>query len=459
MAFPFLDRTEERARLARLVARPETALGVIYGRRRLGKSRLLTECLPAGRSVYFVGDGRGATLQRAALAAEIARLLPAFDRVRYDGWDALLERWTAEAPRGAVLALDEFPELVAASPELPSLLQKLLDRRGARPVHLLLAGSSQRMMQGLVLDRSAPLFGRATELMRLEPLGCGWIGPALGIADRSLAIESYAVWGGVPRYWELAAGHATLADALRDLVLSPLGVLYDEPAALLLDDLRDTVQAASILSVVGRGAHRMSEVAGRLGKPATSLSRPLQRLVELGLLRRDIPHGASPRDSKRTLYRVDDPFLRFWFRFVEPNRSRLEARQSGPVAREVLRALPLHVAGIWEELARASVPRLELGGRAWGPAAAWWGPGLDRRPLEVDVVATSLDGGALLVGEAEWSARPNARALLAELRRKAELLPQARGRAVVCAAFTPTPPARCAGLELVGAERVAGALR
>ena len=459
MAFPFLDRMEERARLARLLACPDTALGVVYGRRRLGKSRLLTESLPAGRAVYFVGDGRGPALLRAALAAEIARLLPGFDRATYGDWGALLDRWVADAPRGAVLVLDEFPELAAASPELPSLLQKLVDRRTQKPVHLLLAGSSQRMMQGLVLDRSAPLFGRATELLRLEPLPCGWIGTALGIAGKPQAIEAYAVWGGVPRYWELAAGHASLADAIRDLVLSPLGVLHDEPAALLLDDLRDTIQAASILSLVGRGAHRLSEIAGRLDRPTTSLSRPVQRLVELGLLRRDVPHGASPRDSKRTLYRVADPFLRFWFRFVEPNRSRLEARQAAPVAREVMRGLGAHVAEIWEELARATVPRLELGGRTWGPASSWWGPGIDRRPLEVDVMATSLDGRALLLGEAEWGPRANPAALLAELRRKAPLLHQAQGKEIVCAAWVPRAAGQRAGIEIVTADRTLRVLR
>jgi hypothetical protein len=428
---PFLDRHEERSRLRNLLARRDGSFGVLYGRRRLGKSRLLREVLPKSRSVYYVGDDRESTLQRAGLATEVARLIPGFDRVTYPDWDALFARLWEQAKR-LVLALDEFPALVAAAPEIPSLLQKQVDRHEPG-VTLLLAGSSQRLMQGLVLDRSAPLFGRAAEILKISPLAAGWIQAGLGLRDAVKAVEAYATWGGVPRYWELARDHADRDEAVRSLVLAPLGVLHEEPARLLLDDLRDTAQAASILSVIGRGAHRASEIASRLEKPMTSLSRPLQRLVELELVRRQAPFGVSPRESKRTLYQIADPFLRYWFRFVEPNRSRLEAGHLLVVAAEVRRGFTHQVGSVWEDLARASVPRLAIAGDRFGPASRWWGPGADRTPLEVDVVAESHDARSLLVGEAKWSEPRSAERLLTELRRKAANLPVARDRRIVYA--------------------------
>ena len=434
MKLPFLDRDEETARLARLVARPEGSLGVLYGRRRCGKSRLLREVLPAGRSIYFVGDEREAPLQRASLAAEIARRLPGFDQVGYPDWNALFARFWNEAQPGTVLALDEFPALAAAAREVPSVLQRYVDRLPERRLHLLLAGSSQRMMQGLVLDRTAPLFGRAAEILKISPLGAGWIQRALGVRDPARAVEAYSVWGGTPRYWELAADHPDLTTAVRELVLSPLGVLYDEPSRLLLDDLRDTAQATSILSLIGQGCHRASEIAARLGKPATSLSRPLQRMLEMDLVARETPFGAPPRGAKRTLYAIADPFLRFWFRFVAPNRSRLEARRLAAVERDIAARFAHHAGEVWEELARASVPPLDLFGRSWGPASRWWGAGLDRRPLEVDLVAESEAGDAVLVGEAKWTAAGGGAArAFAELERKAERLPAVAGRRVFVA--------------------------
>jgi uncharacterized protein len=439
MKLPFLDRREEARRLRGLFDRAEGSLGVLYGRRRCGKSRLLREILPAGRFVYYVGDDREGNLQRASLATEIGRLLPGFERVTYPDWEALLERWWSAAPSGSVLALDEFPSLVAVAHELPSLLQKHLDREGDRAVHLVLSGSSQRMMQGLVLDRSAPLFGRAGEILKISPLPAGWIQEALTLKLPEQAVEAYSVWGGTPRYWELAGDHEDFWSAVRSLILSPLGVLYEEPARLLLDDMRDTTQAASILSLIGQGCHRISEIAARLGKPVTALSRPVQRLLDMDLITRELPFGEAPRSSKRTLYKISDPFLRFWFRFIEVNRSRLGAGQVAAVEDEIVQRLGHHVSEVWEELARASVPFLPLGGRAWGPAGRWWGPGLDRRPLEVDVVAEANDGRTVLVGEVKWSAQRDARALLAELATKARWLPVAAGKELVLAVWLRAP--------------------
>jgi uncharacterized protein len=242
MELPFLDRGEETQRLTRLVESREGALGVLYGRRRCGKSRLLREILPPERSIYYVGDEREGALQRVSLAAEMARLLPGFDWVSYPDWDSLFSRFWNEAEPGTALVLDELPALVAAARELPSVLQKHVDRYPERGLHLLLAGSSQRMMQGLVLDRTAPLFGRAREILKIAPLRAGWIQQALHLDDPVRSIEAYAVWGGVPRYWELAGDHPDLATAIRSLVLSPLGVLYEEPSRLLVDDLRDTAR-------------------------------------------------------------------------------------------------------------------------------------------------------------------------------------------------------------------------
>jgi AAA+ ATPase superfamily predicted ATPase len=253
----------------------------------------------------------------------------------------------------------------------------------------------------------------------------------LDLHDPKTAIEAYAVWGGTPRYWELAGDHADLPAAIRSLILSPLGVLFEEPSRLLLDDMRDTTQAASILSLIGQGCHRISEIAARLGKPMTALSRPFQRLGDMDLITRELPFAEDPRSSKRTLYKISDPFLRFWFRYVEVNRSRLGAGLLAAVEEEILQRLGHHIGEVWEELARASVPLLRPGGRTWGTAGRWWGPGLDRQPLEVDLVAYSLDGGSVLVGEVKWAAPRDPERLLAQLEAKARRLPVAAGKEVV----------------------------
>jgi uncharacterized protein len=437
MTLPFLDRRLELDRLRRSLDARDGGLVCIYGRRRLGKSRLLLEALAGRPAVYYVGDLRDAALQRVALAREVAGLLPGFDRVRYEGWESLLERFWGEAPAGVVLALDELPELVAVAPELPGLLQKRLDRPAAKARHVVLCGSSQRMMHGLVLDASAPLFGRAREILRIRPLGARWISKALGVRSARAAVEHYALWGGVPRYWDLARACRGRRRAVQSLVLDPLGPLHREPDRLLRDELQEVVRAASILALAGQGCRRTSEIASRLAVPATSLSRPLALLVDLGLLQREVPFGASPRDSKRSLYRVAEPFLRFWYRFVEPNRSRLEARMVPQVAAQVERFWPEHVGEIWEELARRSVPRLRLGGSRWDVASRWWGHDRAGGDVELDLVAQSLDDPRhFLAGEVKLScSTARARAILASLAQKAARCPALAGAERVTSAL------------------------
>ena len=106
------------------------------------------------------------------------------------------------------------------------------------------------MMQGLVLDKREPLYGRAAEIMNLRPIGFDWmktVFPALSPRGR---LEHYAVWGGVPRYWELSEHENSLWQTVRQQVFSPLGLLRNEPAHLLLDDLKDSVQASSFQTIL-----------------------------------------------------------------------------------------------------------------------------------------------------------------------------------------------------------------
>lgn len=454
MKLAFLDRSAELARLERAFDARDGSLVVLYGRRRLGKSRLLQEALRGRPAAYFVGDDRDAALHREHLARELAASIEGFDQVSYPDWSALLERWWREAPSGTVLALDEFPSLARRSPELPSLLQRLVDL--GEPRSLALCGSSQRMMHGVVLDGSAPLYGRAREILRVQPLDARWLQRALGIRSPAAVVDHWAAWGGVPRYWELAADYADRRTALRELALDPLGVLHREPERLLLDDLDDVARASSILSLVGRGAHRASEIAGRIGVPSTSLSRPIALLVDLGLLERESPWSRDPKRTKQSRYHIVDPFLRSWFRFVEPNRSRLESGQLDAVASDVEARWPEHVGEAWKDLARKSVARLERFGHRWRPAARWWGAGLDRRPLEIDLVAESEDDpGLVLCGEVKRSggARDVAR-VLRELEDKAARCPDLLGRSIRCAVWVLRPASRPRREEILTARDV-----
>ena len=453
---PFFNRDDEQRRLRRFLAIDGGGLAVVYGRRRCGKSTLIQH-VAGPRDLYFLADQRETLLQIESLAREVDRVIPGFSAVRYPSWEALLETLDARSPVGFNLLLDEFPYLVQSAPELPSLIQRYLDAPGSRKMNVLLCGSSQRMMQGLVLDRTAPLYGRAREILRIEPLSAGWIRQGLSVADDA-AIEAYAVWGGVPRYWELAASCRSLKEAIRELVFDRNGVLHEEPDRLLEDEMRSGTQSTSLLSLIGMGCNRLSEVAGRMGKPAGSLTRPLANLVELGYVRREVPFGEDARNSKRTLYRLNDPFLRFHVRFVQPQRSLLELGIVDAAEETLRKEFASYVGGHWEDLARQSVPFLRIGGLRWGSASRWWGGGTDGVPLECDVVAESLDGGSILVGEVKWTGDHSTPAsVAASLTAKVARAPFVKGRQVVTALWMRSGRAAM-GIEIITPDKVLAAL-
>ena len=152
---------------------------------------------------------------------------------------------------------------------------------------------------------------------------------------------AYSVWGGVPRYWVAAERYGKDLDAAVDeQVLDSLGLFHDEPMTLLQSEIPSAASLKPYLDVIGGGANRVSEIAERLGVSATALSRPLARLVELGLIKREIPFGESEKNSKKSLYRLADPFCKFWFGVVASRRSAF-ARASESVL------LPRVKSGIW----------------------------------------------------------------------------------------------------------------
>jgi AAA+ ATPase superfamily predicted ATPase len=358
----FLNRSEEMARLNHLIARRVGGLAVVYGRRRLGKTRLLLEWAAKHDGLYTVADLSSADVQRRYFAQAVSTRLPGFADVEYRDWRSLLSRLAREARlagwRGPII-FDELPYLVLSSPELPSVLQQWNDHE-AREARLVvaLAGSSQRMMQGLVLSAEAPLYGRATEILELRPIDPQHLRTAFGRQTPTTLVENYTAWGGVPRYWELAVEkRGTPASRVEQLALDPLGPLHREPDRILIEEVPSALEVRPVLDAIGAGAHRVSEIAARVGRPATSISRPLERLLGMRLVRREIPFAESEKKSRRSLYKIDDPFSVFGFESLLPTAdfSRAWTRRADGASESVLAAAGR--ARLGRALPQASAPR------------------------------------------------------------------------------------------------------
>ena len=166
-------------------------------------------------------------------------------------------------------------------------------------------------------------------------------------------------------------------------------------------------------------------------KPATQLSRPLDKLMDLGFVEREIPFGENPKNSKKSLYKIADPFMDFYYRFVIPNRSLIELGRTNIVLNDVKEKLNIYISSHWEQLCRKAVSGNTINGVTYHVAARWWGNVSREEMIEIDLVALSIDKTTLLVGECKWSDISNSDALIAHLTEKAKKMPIAKGKEIV----------------------------
>ena len=198
------------------------------------------------------------------------------------------------------------------------------------------------------------------------------------------------------------------------------------------------------MSYIGSGANRLTEIAARCNEPATNLSRPLKKLIDLGFLEKEVPFGMDEKNSKKSLYKIADPFMAFYYQFVVPNRSFIELGRRLPIEQALNAHFSEFVSVQWEKLCRDAVTGNMVDGIVYGQAKRWWGSVLneDKKPeqLEFDVIAESLDKKQLLVGECKWTTQEDGGRLEAELLRKAHLLPFAKQHTIVPMLFLKNRP-------------------
>jgi AAA+ ATPase superfamily predicted ATPase len=425
----FINREKEIIRIKQAFQRPKAQLIALYGRRRCGKSTLLRHLLDHS-AIYFSADQSDIALQIASFSREMEKEIPGFSKPIYPDWETIFNSLKQSVKRRIVICFDEFPYLVTNDPSLPSVIQKWIDNDRERVIDLIICGSSQRMMYDLTLNGSAPLFGRCDEIIKITPMAAKYFKEYSGL-NATDTINEFSVWGGVPRYWELRRNENDFESAVRKHILDPLGILYEEPERLFLDELRTATQYYSILELIGAGCHRISEIAGRLGKPASQLSRQISLLQELGYIKRMVPFGEDIRSSKKGIYKIEDDFLRFYYAYVIPNKSTLEFEMTDLVWNKIENELDMFTSHTWENICRQFISENGYNNIPFKQASSWWGTGLDGKTYEVDLVAESIDNTTLLIGEAKWSKKNEYQKWATELLQKIEFLPFIKGKNII----------------------------
>jgi len=418
----FINRVAELDLLEKRFASGQAEFFVLYGRRRVGKTELLAHFCEGKRVIFFVSDLGSEISLRTALSSAVNTILFGSNQMNaiYATWEDLFQAiGQAAQTERLIVVLDEFPYLVSAHPPLASILQRVWDQTLKNSqVMLILCGSYIGMMEETVLGYQAPLYGRLTAQYLLEPLqfrdACLFF-PTYSPEDQ---VRAYAIYGGTPAYLHTLQARDSLAQNIQDGILTRGSFLYDEVRFVLQQELREPRNYFAILEAIATGKTRLNEIKQATGIDGATAY--LDTLQQLHLVERRVPvTETQPHKSRRGLYRLQDHYLRFWFRYVHPHRSQLERGGAQLILNnQVLPQLDLFTGLAFEEICRQFLWFSGLSGNLpFAPLniGNWWNAN-----EEIDLVVLG-ETDAMLV-ECKWASKPVGIDILTNLERKADLV-------------------------------------
>ena len=428
----FVNRVSELDLLEKHYRSGRAELFVLYGRRRVGKTELLTHFCQGKRHIFFVADQVPEQTLRANLSRAVNDVIFGAGQVSavYNTWDDLLTTLVKQAQsERLVVVLDEFPYLAAAEPSVSSILQRVWDHAMKNSqIMLILNGSYIGMMEETVLSYKAPLYGRRTSQYLLEPLEFVDAQQFFTSYNADDRLRAYAVYGGTPAYLQTIQPDQSLQTNILDGILTRGAVLYDEVRFVLQQELREPRNYFAVLQAIASGNTRQNEIKQAAG--LENIAQYLETLQQLHLVERVVPvTETQPHKSRRGIYRLKDNFLRFWFRFVLPNRSQLERGAKDVVFDTAIRPeLDAFTSPVLEQACRQYFWRNGLRGKLPlqpKQIGGWW-----QANQEIDIVLLS-DSHTMLV-ECKWSQRPVGVDILEQLEEKSKgLLKEANGQMVL----------------------------
>jgi AAA+ ATPase superfamily predicted ATPase len=419
----FRDRAKELVTMEEWWASTSREPLNLYGRRRVGKSWLFRRFAHGKPAVILVADRVVTGQQLTHMSEQLAEVLdvrPQLDDVA--GLFTVL--YDLAARRKVLVVVDEFPYLLgttaAEQQRTLAAVQAVMERkRDDSKLKLILTGSTIAQMEELQAEKN-PLHGRLSPLpLWPMPFAAATLlldGPDVdGVVDQ---MSRYAVAGGMPRYLE-AFGKGDLVETLARVVVDPHSQLFNEPRTLLQSELREPTVYFSILAELAGNPQDVATIATALRMETNVLSAYLTTLESLSMIARRRPVGAGPQ-SRSTQWKCTDHFVRFWFRFVQPYQSELDAGADPKthVEHNIVPHLADHASPAFEDAVTAWVRRRHSGSSAVG---AWWGPSLHRLRATKERFTEEIDTVALhakqvrAVAEAKWTNKPLGAGVLSDL--------------------------------------------
>ena len=435
----FIGRKRELKALEHFYNTPEAGLMILFGRRRVGKTSLLTHFMENRQlsgGFYWMATTHNAAYQLRDFSQALFQYDPRFTAApsadfTFPDWESAFNQLAdavTQFPAPQLVVIDEFTYLVRNDPAMTSLLQKLWDHRFSKiaNLRLVLTGSLVGMMEREVISYQAPLYGRVSSLLRLRPLPYASLIELFPDrqADERMAI--YAATGGVPAYLNLFTRTKSFVSALKNECLASGSVMLGDPAVMLHEQLKEPQSFESILSAIAGGSHQWGDIAKMAGITETSLGHYLSILEELELIERRDPVFARPEGRKGQYY-LRDHFLQFYYRFLVPHLSKIDRGYLDAAVDQIYQDLRSFIGTyVFEELCREwTLAAGAAGHLSFVPevVGSYWrqyrGQG-----VQLDVVAGNQRLKKLLIGEAKWGKDSVSRSILTDLIHRSQRMPQ-----------------------------------
>ncbi len=418
----FYDRKDEIKKLQTLTSLDKSTMIVIYGRRRVGKTRLVQHVFRNNSFYFFVAEKEELLILDDFRTILMERLdyVPNFKD--FDDFFGFLFTLSDKE----IFIFDEFQNFKKINTGVFSIIQKYWDKyKDERKYSFLFLGSYIGLMKHLFKDYKTPLFGRSDALFNLKPLQYDVCKDILVGLEISTFVEIYSIFGGVPKYYELLENvtDKTLLNIIFEQFLGIGAPLLDEGTNILISEFGTQYRIYfSILEAIASGASTLNDIANRTGIKNTSLGPYMSDLInEYEILVRKVPVNEKASKSKKGRYFIKDNFFKFWFRFIHKNRGFIESGRPEYVLSKIESELDQYIGPVFENICVEFLHRSNDENKlpfVFQNIGSWW----NRKGDEIDIVALNEDTLDILIGECKWNNRKMDVDILTKLKGKKSLI-------------------------------------
>lgn len=402
----FYNRQEEFELLDRLYNSNKFELLIMYGRRRVGKTTLLSQYCKDKNNIFFIGEEVNEKLLLDKFSKEIASSL-GYENIpmKFDGWEEAFTFLVEESiNERLMIIIDEFPYIANANKNILSLFQKIIDQQLINSnIFLILCGSSVSFMQEKVLAHKSPLFGRRTSELKVEPFNYYETSKFFKNYNEEDKILIYSILGGMPQYLIQVDPELGIKDNLNKNIFQSGQYLLEEPINLMKQEFRSPYIYNSIISAIAHGYNKINEISTKTGEPSSKVTNYLKSLILLGLVKKVKP--ITDKKSRKTIYEISDNYLNFYYKFVVDNKTLIEKGMGDYVVEEkVYPNLNEYVGLIFEDICRDYLWEMNKSRSLefiFDKIGKWWGPNPHKKiQEEIDILA--LNKNNALFGECKF---------------------------------------------------------